>query len=661
MLRFLESFFEFLYKDSILAFWNDPQGATTVSLFISDVAIPHLNLFVGALMILTFLASALWLIFRNFLLTRQVYKINKRIRLILMDLKDADRQPTNSDVRRLDEIFRGTSFHYPWSEYQESLLRLSGVSPARVSPGESSSDNKTYDKTYEMYYYSTVQCEDYFTWEFVKRKMGEWHSLPGFLTNMGLLMTFISILLGLSKLGIDPATAGKVIGVGELVFNLAGKFYTSITGLALAIAYSCLCDLAQLFVESQFNALRSNVNRVFKARPEQAFLVEIKNEAVQINQHFKEISTVILDSVKEGTAEGFATVLPQFKEVMDGLSKSIELLRAEKSESLGAALAEMSTTINSFFENFGRNLFDITGQSFEQLARKIELLGTRLESIDVSLRSTFERLPFQFESIERAATQLSESISTQFLDNVSKMNSRLEDVSNRFTNLINSILDELRSSFTNSANMLSREIDEVASKSEQKAGMALNVMNKMLEQAERIMNSLNSSISTLEKAANSCQVVVDAVNSYCSSIHLPYEQLQAILRKFEDVSGNIQSSLSIMSNLTTHLNRLQDLVIRREERATKMIEELEGALGKAITEISKALDTYTKTFTEILERLADRCDSLIQESLVDLSEQVNDLAASAEKFNEVFKTQIKFFAAPELRSPKNSSEGISDT
>ena len=64
-----------------------------------------------------------------------------------------------------------------------------------------------------------------------------YRQLPAFMTGMGLMFTFLAILIGLSKL---HANGSEIDGIQGLVNGLSGKFVTSIVGLACANAFTLL-------------------------------------------------------------------------------------------------------------------------------------------------------------------------------------------------------------------------------------------------------------------------------------------------------------------------------------------------------------------------------------------------------------------------------------
>lgn len=64
-----------------------------------------------------------------------------------------------------------------------------------------------------------------------------YRQLPAFMTGIGLMFTFLAILIGLSKL---HANESEIEGIQGLINGLSGKFVTSIVGLACANVFTLL-------------------------------------------------------------------------------------------------------------------------------------------------------------------------------------------------------------------------------------------------------------------------------------------------------------------------------------------------------------------------------------------------------------------------------------
>lgn len=81
--------------------------------------------------------------------------------------------------------------------------------------------------------FSTRAASEFFSQDLLNQRLNVsfYHQLPSLITGIGLLFTFLAILIGLSKLHADGS---HIVGIQGLINGLAGKFLTSIVGLICA-------------------------------------------------------------------------------------------------------------------------------------------------------------------------------------------------------------------------------------------------------------------------------------------------------------------------------------------------------------------------------------------------------------------------------------------
>lgn len=88
--------------------------------------------------------------------------------------------------------------------------------------------------------FSSRPAQELFSLETIFRgrlNLAWYQQVPSLLTGMGLLLTFIALLIGLSKLHADGHT---IVGIQGLINGLAGKFLTSIVGLVCATLFTLI-------------------------------------------------------------------------------------------------------------------------------------------------------------------------------------------------------------------------------------------------------------------------------------------------------------------------------------------------------------------------------------------------------------------------------------
>lgn len=129
-------------------------------------------------------------------------------------------EPETADLDRLRELDQAMreveAFRRPWIRFRKTVLieHVPWFKEPRV--------------------FSTRSAEDFFTTEAVlggRVDLAFFAQVPSLITGMGLLLTFVAICIGLSRLHADGQT---IAGISGLINGLAGKFLTSIVGLICA-------------------------------------------------------------------------------------------------------------------------------------------------------------------------------------------------------------------------------------------------------------------------------------------------------------------------------------------------------------------------------------------------------------------------------------------
>jgi hypothetical protein len=126
-------------------------------------------------------------------------------------------------LRELDQAMRRVaSFRRPWGQFQKTLLieHVPWFKEPRV--------------------FSTRPADEFFSQDAVVGglvDLGFYEQVPSLITGFGLLLTFVALCIGLSRL---HAEGQDIVGIQGLINGLAGKFLTSIVGLVCANVFVLL-------------------------------------------------------------------------------------------------------------------------------------------------------------------------------------------------------------------------------------------------------------------------------------------------------------------------------------------------------------------------------------------------------------------------------------
>jgi hypothetical protein len=99
------------------------------------------------------------------------------------------------------------------------------------------------------------------------------NALPGWLTAIGLMTTFLALLLGLQDVRVLSNL--EVQGIGGLINGLSGKFFSSITALGCAIVVSMVNHGVSSRIDEQWRSLLGVLDGLLPHLNSEALLLEM--------------------------------------------------------------------------------------------------------------------------------------------------------------------------------------------------------------------------------------------------------------------------------------------------------------------------------------------------------------------------------------------------
>ena len=102
--------------------------------------------------------------------------------------------------------------------------------------------------------------------------LGFYRHLPSLITGIGLLLTFLALLVGLGKL---HAEGSEIVGIQGLINGLAGKFLTSIVGLGMAQLFIFMERPLVAGLTSTHQKFLEHIDQLFSRKTVESMLDEL--------------------------------------------------------------------------------------------------------------------------------------------------------------------------------------------------------------------------------------------------------------------------------------------------------------------------------------------------------------------------------------------------
>ncbi len=314
------------------------------------------------------------------------------------------------DVQALDAIMRQESlFAGPWMKFRKTYVVEHAswfVEPRLLS---------------------TRSVGDYLSIEtlFAARlNMAFCHQLPSLLTGIGLLFTFLAILIGLSKLHADGT---HIVGIQGLINGLAGKFLSSIVGLVCANGFVFLEKSLVFRLTTLHEQFVATIDDLFPRKTMEQFLENRSGGSVErVGSSAGSMGFDVADRVGRTVAERLAPSVEALtsavhklaKQGQEGGATSSQRMADEISrgirEGMAVPLQDLTRTVQEIGRTIGAlrsphqqgpgNLDDLAGEVTLDLSHITEGVVHDDEGLLPGLRRLVSRRPKSAEPVPVSAS-----------------------------------------------------------------------------------------------------------------------------------------------------------------------------------------------------------------------------------------------------------------
>ncbi|HEU5408151.1 MAG TPA: hypothetical protein VFU48_10315, partial [Nitrospira sp.] len=209
-----------------------------------------------------------------------------------------------------------------------------------------------------------------------------YRQLPAFMTGMGLMFTFLAILIGLSKL---HANGSEIDGIQGLINGLSGKFVTSIVGLACANAFTLLENSLWHRLDNRHRECVSLLDEMF---PQKA-----ADQSARISSSPNGSSATIVAPVRNDTAHQLVEVVQQrLGSTVAALNSAAQALTALNSKHSPMKLDDLSEEIGHEVQRALRPMMNPLLEAIHDLNRSIKQQCSSVQLSHSEIETMFQEL-----------------------------------------------------------------------------------------------------------------------------------------------------------------------------------------------------------------------------------------------------------------------------
>ncbi len=426
-------------------------------------------------------------------------------------------------------------------------------------------------------------------------------SVPGIVTGVGLLLTFLAILLALTDLRI---TSERVEGIDKLVFGLAGKFVSSVAALFAASLFLIFEKPLLYKIENSRRSLVAAIDALVPRRTAASILADLHRDITEQSAAFRSFNSDFSLKLKQGFSEGIGPLQQRMIDAIDELNRLLRASEAQKQDSIAGTLStvmeEMQRSIaNSLTEmgaRFNDSLSGNATQQFERVAASLNNTASLLESMNTQFRTTQAALNELVSFAKNSTTE-------QFALGKAQTE-KLTAVLNRLMNQMN---ETAGSSVTNISAAMAAAIQDLST--------------KVAELSDKMSSSM---LTATEQATGAAGKVVEQAGNFSAQNS---EQIARMLERFKMQFEKIEDfGLLLDGTLTQFKQTLPEFTkIAGDLRVTT------GQVGAAAAHTAESA-TAMRTVQEAIERVAGLSQSQVEQ----LANAARQTQADMQKYQQTF-------------------------
>lgn len=437
------------------------------------------------------------------------------------------------------------------------------------------------------------QCDitDYINKEFLDNNSGKnlLSIVPGVMTGLGILGTFIGLYLGLQ--GFKTGSAGEITeSITPLMNGIKVAFVTSIIGMIFSLMFNYVYRKSYQMVYKQLDRFVSLHDRY------------VMNNSVYENEN--KLLSLINNSPVRFKEELSSLAVAQFGDGNSYLSRFYKM-----SEENNLNLSETKTIVSGISESLGASLVNILEPQFVKMNETLEALASNISTHTVA-------------AIDESAKQFVESMNKSLGGSFERLGQIIDDTS-KLQQQNNDMVQDVMNNLNDSVKKVMEDIDRISDK----------VMSNLLEVEEysnetaKRMESFSKDLESYQKASVE---YIEIINSHLSE----HSDLEDNLKSYLDAMIAQQQSMELASK--KFIEELNEELISLEKFKKDLVDTTQENINNITTITAKQLEKIA----EMANQQINNIGGFSSDATGSINDAAEKLGNVANKLGEKLDTSI---------------------
>lgn len=411
----------------------------------------------------------------------------------------------------------------------------------------------------------------------------------GMMTGLGILGTFIGLIMGLKQIGTSPEDVMN--SIGPLINGMKVAFLTSVFGIIASLAFNCYYHYCRGKAERALEQFLQSYYTYVEPRVDN----EMSGMLLLYQRHQTELMENFASTVAKELSENVAKVLPdainsavipQLKELIDQSEKATDKLSEQQVKSVDRIaskfVGQMNKMLGNQFGELGRTVKELnntqkeTRSQLNDTSANLERASIAFENYLNKLKSVQQESSIQLHNIQQETSKLIAKMD-QTLSRFEKTERALSDIIHELDNT-----KKMQIELSNFMNLERAELEKaVQQQSNSLNKQEIEISRRMSEEGIALANLLRSIDAKVGKESESrIEKMVQMQSEFASGIQQSETQITAAAEMIHEAARRLstaalqgtQTSDEIKENFAAVENDIR----KASEELAKVVSQLES-------------------------------------------------------------------------------------
>ncbi|CCK80596.1 predicted methyl-accepting chemotyis protein [Desulfobacula toluolica Tol2] len=455
-------------------------------------------------------------------------------------------------------------------------------------------------------------------------------AVPGFLTAIGVVGTFVGLQLGLAQLNIanDVSIEEMKAGVAGVINGAKLAFITSVWGVILSVLFNIIEKIIERATKTKITQVQNLIDKLFNRISPEEQLQRIANDGKQSRESLQGLAEKIglkmqesLIQATEGIQSGLETSLEKI------MAPAINKLVDETSDGNQKALENL---LDKFMEKFGTE----GGQQRQAMDDASDKMNASLASFGTSMQAFLDKMEVSQNNVAQKEEELVENISSQvnwLVENTSSQNKVLtEFIENTFGELSDKLnnRDDVAANrerirgeeFINQTNEMKKGTSDLLERIDQGLKTQFKETRELLNQGQSLQSSITESVSANAKATKHMKETSSELNSTVSKLKTFGGYIhQTGMKLSETITAAVASTETLAKEnqaSTSEIKKIFERILVSSNEFNTLIQKMKNLVDTADTMFEKMDDqqhSYLAQLKQNVEELAVKMSNLLKD------------------------------------------------